>query len=124
MTSHRQDRMSVEIQRILSNIVQNEMKDPRINSGKVSISRVEASPDVSFARVYFSLLGTEEERQEAFRIIGKAKGYLRSELAHRLQVRHVPELEFRIDTAIEHGVKMAALLNELEREERGQEHEA
>ena len=123
MTSHRQDRIAVEIQRILSNIVQNEMKDPRINSGKVSISRVEASPDVSFARVYFSLLGSEEERQEAFRILGKAKGFLRSELAHRLQVRHVPELDFRIDTAIEHGVKMAALLTKLEQKELQSENE-
>lgn len=123
MTSHRQDRIAVEIQRILSNIVQNEMKDPRINSGKVSISRVEASPDVSFARVYFSLLGAEEERQEAFRILGKAKGFFRSELAHRLQVRHVPELDFRIDTAIEHGVKMAALLTKLEQKELQSENE-
>ena len=123
MTSHRQDRIAVEIQRILSNIVQNEMKDPRINSGKVSISRVEASPDVSFARVYFSLLGSEEERQEAFHILGKAKGFLRSELAHRLQVRHVPELDFRIDTAIEHGVKMAALLTKLEQKELQSENE-
>ena len=113
MTSHRQDRMAIEIQKILSEILQNEMKDPRISKDTVNISRVETTHDVSFAKVYFSILGNEAERQQIFRVLEKAKGFFRSQLAQRLPIRHVPELDFKIDTAIELGVKMSALLDEL-----------
>jgi len=117
MTSHRQDRMSIEIQRILSDVLQNEMKDPRISSESITVSRVEASHDVSFAKVYFSILGNEAERKQIFAIVEKAKGFLRSQLAQRLQVRHVPELEFKIDMAIEQGIRMSVLLDKLREKE-------
>ena len=94
------------------------MKDPRVSAGAVSVSRVEASSDVSFARVYFSILGSDEERQDILRVLDKAKGFIRSQLAKRLQIRHVPELEFRIDTSIEIGVRMSALLDELQEAEK------
>ena len=121
MTSHRQDRMSIEIQRILSQILRNEVKDPRVADGAVSVSRVEASHDVSFAKVYFSILGSNEERKEILHILDKAKGFIRSQLAQRLQIRHVPELDFKIDTAIEEGIRMSILLDELRETENSNE---
>ncbi len=120
MPSQHQDRMSIEIQRILAEILRNEIKDPRISAGAVGVSRVEASGDISFARVYFSILGSDEERQDILRVLEKAKGFIRSQLARRLQIRHVPELEFRIDTSIEIGVRMSALLDELREMENGE----
>ena len=120
MPSHHQDRMSIEIQRILAEILRNEIKDPRISAGAVGVSRVEASGDISFARVYFSILGSDEERQDILRALEKAKGFIRRQLARRLQIRHVPEMEFRIDTSIEIGVRMSALLDELREMENGE----
>ena len=89
-----------------------EVKDPRL--GMISITDVNVSRDLSWAKVYFSLLGTEEDREKTLEGLDRAKGFIRSELAKRLRVRHTPEVLFQFDPSLEQGAKMDALLKTLQ----------
>jgi len=115
--------MSVEIQRVLSRIIREEIKDPRIDLSTVSIPRVDVSGDLGHARVHISVLGDEAKQAATMKGLQQARGYIRSELARALQVKHAPELEFRLDMSIEHGIKMSGLLDELGVAEKGQDEE-
>ena len=117
MSKRRQERMSVEVKRVLSRIIQENIKDPRIDFSSVSITRVDVSNDYSHARVNISILGDEAKQEETMKALQKAKGYIRTELAREIQVRHAPELEFRLDRSIEHGIRISSLLEELKEEE-------
>lgn len=125
MGKRRQEKMSVEIKRMLSAIIKDHVKDPRIDLTSVSITRVDVPQDISHARVYISIMGDEEKQNDTMQILKKAKGYIRSELAHGLQIRHAPELEFRLDKSIEQGIKISSLLESLhlEAEAKEQKHE-
>ncbi|MGE5379627.1 MAG: 30S ribosome-binding factor RbfA [Methylocystaceae bacterium] len=116
MGARRNDRLAEEIKREMSQIFREEMKDPRLNL--VSITRVEVSSELSHARIFVSVIGDEEERRQVDKALQGAKGYLRTEIGSRLQVRRVPELVFRIDRSIEHGVHIASLLNQIKKEQR------
>lgn len=116
MTKRRQERMAVEIKRSLSSIIQYEIKDPRIDFSTVSITRVDIPADISHARINISVLGDEAKQDETMKALQKAKGHIRTELARHLQIRHAPELDFRLDKSIEHGIRMSSLLEELSKE--------
>lgn len=105
--------MSVEIKRILAAIIQEHIKDPRIDFSSVSVTRVDVAQDISHARVYISVLGSEEKQAETMQALQKARGYIRSELAQAIQIRHAPDLEFRLDRSIEHGIRISSLLDSL-----------
>jgi ribosome-binding factor A len=113
MGKRRQERMSVEIKRILAAIIQEHIKDPRIDFSSVSVTRVDVAQDISHARVYISVLGSEEKQAETMQALQKARGYIRSELAQAIQIRHAPDLEFRLDRSIEHGIRISSLLDSL-----------
>ncbi len=113
MSKRRQERMSEEIKRILSRIIKEEIKDPRIDFSTVSITRAEVSGDLGHARVYFSVMGDEQRQKETIQGLQRARGYLRSELAKEIQVRHAPELEIRLDKSIEHGMRISSILDEI-----------
>ena len=116
MGKRRQERMAVEIKRILSVIFQQYLKDPRIDFSTVSVTRVDIPADISHARINISVLGDETRQTETMQALQKARGYIRTELARQLQIRHAPELEFRLDRSIEHGIHMSSLLEELSKE--------
>jgi len=116
MGKRRQERMAVEIKRILSVIFQQYLKDPRIDFSTVSVTRVDIPADISHARINISVLGDETRQTETMQALQKARGYIRTELAKQLQIRHAPELEFRLDRSIEHGIHMSSLLEELSKE--------
>lgn len=113
MGKRRQERMSVEIKRIISSIIQEHIKDPRIDFSAVSVTRVDVAQDISHARVYISVLGSEAKQTETMQALQKARGYIRSELAQAIQIRHAPDLEFRLDRSIEHGIRISSLLDSL-----------
>lgn len=121
MSKRRQERMNIEIQRALARIIQEQIKDPRIDFTSVSIIRVEVSNDLSHARVYVSVLGDSKKQDETMQALQKAKGYIRTELAQKIQVKHAPELDFRLDRSIEHGIYIASLLDELKEDKKGQD---
>jgi ribosome-binding factor A len=116
MGKRRQERMAVEIKRILSAIFQQDLKDPRIDFSTVSVTRVDIPADISHARINISVLGDETRQTETMQALQKARGYIRTELARQLQIRHAPELEFRLDRSIEHGIHISSLLEELSKE--------
>jgi ribosome-binding factor A len=116
MGKRRQERMAVEIKRIISAIFQQDLKDPRIDFSTVSVTRVDIPADISHARINISVLGDETRQTETMQALQKARGYIRTELARQLQIRHAPELEFRLDKSIEHGIHISSLLEELSKE--------
>ena len=95
----------------LSDIIRREVKDPRI--GFMSITAVEVPPDLRSARVYVSVLGTDEEREKTLEALRSAAGYIRHILKPRLRMRQIPELEFRDDRSMEYAEKISAALREI-----------
>ena len=105
--------MAVEIQRELARIIRDDIKDPRIDFSEVSVSKIDLSSDLSHAKVYISIMGDENKQAETMQALLKAKGYLRTELAQAISLRHAPELDIKLDQSIEQGMRIAALLEEI-----------
>jgi ribosome-binding factor A len=109
MSNHRNSRVGEEIKKEISLMIREEMKDPRIK-GLISITHVEVTNDLRYAKVYISIMATPEERTVTLQTLKKAGGYLRSELAKRLQLRYTPEILFKFDDSIEYGAKINEIL--------------
>jgi ribosome-binding factor A len=112
----RTNRISEEIKRELANIIQMELKDPRIK-GLLSITNVQVTGDLRYAEVYISFYGNKEEQNEVLVTLKKAAGFIRNELGKRVRLRFVPELLFKPDNSMEHGAKISAILSKINREE-------
>ena len=112
MASNRIGRINEEIQKELSTVIRN-LKDPRVQDTMISVTRVEATPDLRWAKVYVSFL-QEEKAKDALKGLKSASGYLRRELGQRLQLRYTPELQWEQDDSIVYGAKMLKLINSLE----------
>jgi ribosome-binding factor A len=102
------------IQREISDIIRG-LKDPRV--GFVTVTAVEMSEDLRHAKVYVSVLGTEEVRNETLKALEHGAAYIRREVGQRIQIRHTPELLFRYDASMEEGARMDRLLDALRRPE-------
>ena len=111
MPSHRPESVGKNIQIELSNILHTETKDPRL--GFVTITGVHMSHDLRTARVYISVLGSEEDRQLTFEGLNRANAFLRRSLGQRLSLRHTPELFFSYDDTLERGNRIDQLLDQL-----------
>ena len=107
MASNRIGRINDEIQRELAAQLRN-LKDPRV-SGMVSITRVDTTGDLRYARVYVSVLNKDQEK-DVLKGLRSASGFLRRELGHALQLRYTPELQFIGDDSIQHGAHILELL--------------
>ena len=108
--SARQARIADQIQRELAELVRTEVRDPRV--GLVTLTGVELSRDQSPAKVFFTVLGPDVNGEQALEGLTRASGFLRSELAHRLTIRKVPELHFAYDESVERGVRLSRLIDE------------
>ena len=106
----RSARIADEIQRALAELIRLEVRDPRI--GMVTLTGVELSGDQSHAKVFFTALGAPSDAADAAEGLQRAAGFLRSELAHRLTIRKVPELHFEFDESVERGVRLSRLIDE------------
>ena len=115
MAKIRVSRVGEQIKKELSQILQTELKDPRV--GFVTVTGVEVTNDLSQARVYISVMGDDTQKEETLRALDKAQGFLRSELGRRIRLRQIPELLFKFDTSIEYGSRIEQLLQEINREE-------
>lgn len=115
----RPERLEDQVHFLLSTLVQRELRDPEL--GFATITAVRLSPDRSVAKVYFTVLpanGGDQEAQDALtrKALGRAAGFLRSQLASRLNMKRVPELRFFPDGTLEEGNHMETLLAEIEKE--------
>ena len=104
-------RIAEQIQRELSEIIRLELKDPRV-TGMITITDVEVTRDQAHAKVFFSILADADKIDETTEGLKRAAGFLRSELAHRLLLRTVPQLEFKYDASVERGVKLSRLIDQ------------
>lgn len=102
-------RVGEQLQRELAGLMRGELKDPRL--GMVSVSAVQVSRDLSHAKVYVSVLGSEEQAEASLRVLKHAAGYLRHKLGKLLHIRVIPELHFFHDRSLEEGARMGALIN-------------
>lgn len=112
MSSIRQQRVAGAVRAELSDLIQKELKDPRL--GLVSIVQVEMSKDLRHAKVYVSVYGSADEVRSTLEVLDLAKGFLKTEVARRLRLRYVPELTFYADDSIKHGARIQELLHELQ----------
>ena len=106
------DMVNAEIQRELSKIINYDLKDPRVK-GMVTVLRVDTTVDLKHCKVNLSIMGEEEETNLTFEAILRAKGYIRKELARRLRIRQVPELNFVKDDSIEYSIRISKILNDI-----------
>ena len=112
MANNRIARTNDDIQRVLSELLRS-VKDPRVQQGMLSVTRVETTGDLRYAKVWISSYGLENEK-EFRRGLKSASGWLRKELAHSLSLRYTPELIFELDHSIEYGAHINDLINELD----------
>lgn len=119
MRQVRKNRVQEAIKKELGQIFQQELKDPRI--GFVTVTGVEMSGDLQLATVYLTVWGGDEEKEETLQALEKAKGFIRSEIGRRIQLRHTPELVFKFDKSIEHGNRIEQLLREIKQSKEAKE---
>lgn len=105
-------RVNAEVMRELSVIIREDIKDPRIST-MTSVVAVEVTPDLKFAKAYISVLGSEEEGKETIKGLKSAEGYIRRQLAQRVNLRNTPQITFVLDQSIEYGVNMSRKIDEV-----------
>ena len=106
--SVKNERVNSNIQRELSYILNNEVKNPNIKF--ITVTAVDVTSDLSYAKVYFTTLGDSKETLKALK---SAKGFIRRTLADRIELRHIPDLEFIYDESIEYGKKIEEIIEEI-----------
>lgn len=115
----RQERVSALIQEVVSDLLLKRLKDPRI--GFVSVVKVEVSKDLAVAKVFVSVLGTDEAKEKTMEGLRSAQGLVRSEVSKALGIRHAPEIQFVLDEGIEHSIRVSKLLEEIRKDARAED---
>lgn len=115
-------RINGEVQKELSKIIQNEIKDPRI-APMTSVVAVEVAPDLKTCRAYISVLGTEQAAADTLAGLKSAEGYIRRQLARSVNLRNTPEIRFILDQSIAYGVTMSKLIDDVVKTDQGEERE-
>lgn len=111
MAKHRIGRINDEMQKEIANILR-DVKDPRVSGAFISVTAVDATPDLKFAKVYYSALSGD--KKEIARGLKSSAGYIRRQLAQSMNLRMTPELTFHEDHSIEHGAHISKLLEGIE----------
>ncbi|WP_416181637.1 30S ribosome-binding factor RbfA [Acidaminococcus timonensis] len=115
MSKLRAEKLQALIKQELSNMLIRDVKDPRVKF--VTITGVEVSNDLSYAKVYVSLYGSEEQQAQAWKGLQHGLGFFRTEIAKRIDLRVAPQLSFHKDTSMEYSAHIESLLHELKKEE-------
>ena len=108
-------RINGEVMKELSLIIRQEIKDPRIHM-MTSVTSVEVAPDLKTCKAYISVMGSDEEKKDTIAGLRSAEGYVRRQLAKRLNLRNTPEIQVVLDQSIEYGVHMSRLIDEVNKE--------
>lgn len=109
----RHDKVSEALRQEISGIIQYELKDPRI--GFVTVTRVELTQDLRYAKVFFSVLGKEEEHQKTKEALDSALGFIRRLIAQRIRLRFAPEISFKEDRSVEYSIRIQEALDEVKK---------
>ncbi|HHW02812.1 MAG TPA: 30S ribosome-binding factor RbfA [Thermoanaerobacterales bacterium] len=116
MDFSRSERVAEEIKKAVSQVINNEIKDPRV-SGLISVTRVEMTKDLRHAKIFLSIYGEDSEKQRVFEGIKNAESFIRKELASRVRMKFIPEISFKMDESIEYGIHIYKLLEEVQKQE-------
>jgi len=116
MSSLRPERVQEALRQEISKIVQFELKDPRL--GFVTITRVELTKDLRYAKVFFSVLGDSKDKKNTLKGLNAAKGYIKGKIPDGVSLRFMPEIAFKIDESLEHAKHIYELLDKLKKERR------
>ena len=111
--NRRIERINSQLRSEISKMILTDIKDPRI-SGVVSITRVETTGDMSYAKVFVSVYGSDTDKRNTLKAMSSARGFIQNELLHRLAIRRPPSLSFRLDETIEQGNEILELLDSLD----------
>ncbi len=109
--AHRIERVNTLIRREISELIQHQMRDPRLDEFVV-VTEVDTSSDLKFAKVFVSCIGGQQQEQKILGVLNSASGFLRSELAKNVTLRRTPELSFHWDNSIEHGDRILRLIDQ------------
>jgi ribosome-binding factor A len=107
----RHDKVVAALKREISNIVHGEIKDKRL--GFVTIMRLELTPDLRYARIFYSVLGQEKEQKATQEALESANPFIRRLIAQRIKLRFVPEIAFKLDRSVEYSVKVQEELDKI-----------
>ena len=107
----RTDRVEEEIKKIVSKLIDNGIKDPRVN-GLISVTKVDVSKDMKYCKIYVSMLGTKD-KDEALKGLDSAKGVVRKEIGERIRTFNTPEVKFIYDDSMEYGQHIDSIINSL-----------
>jgi len=105
----RSDRVGQQVLRELPDIIRHELKDPR--TGMITFTGADVTRDYSHAKIFFTVLGSDEQKKETLHTLQHAAGFLRSALGHRIKLRSMPQLHFQYDESIERGVFLSQLID-------------
>ncbi|MGL5244134.1 MAG: 30S ribosome-binding factor RbfA [Sarcina sp.] len=113
MANYRSGRINEEVRKEVSDIIRNDVKDPRLNA-MISVTQVSVTKDLRYAKVYISIFDNSEEKQkENFLALKNSAGFVRRELGHRMNLRYTPEILFELDKSIDRGMHIDSLLNKI-----------
>lgn len=118
-------RINGEVQKVLAEIIRGELKDPRINP-MTTVMAVEVAPDLKSCKAFISVLGDIQSQEDTLKGLNSAMGYIRNQLAKKINLRNTPEIRFIMDQSVEYGINMSKLIDEVnagihEREEEEEE---
>lgn len=105
-------RINDEIKKEVSEILRSEIKDPRVGV-MTSVLKAETTNDLKYCKIHISVLGNDEEKASVLEGLKNAAGFIRKELAARINLRNTPELKFIIDDSVEYGIRMSKLIDEV-----------
>ena len=105
-------RINGEVQKALSEIIRSELKDPRVHP-MTSVVQVSVTPDLKICKAYISVLADEEQAKDTIRGLKSAEGFIRTQLAKKVNLRNTPQIFFVLDQSIEYGVRMSKLIDEV-----------
>ena len=110
----RSERVEGQLKKEISKILLEDLKDPRV--GFVTITRIELTGDIRYARIYFSILGDDKAKEESLKGIKSAVGFIRKLIAERIKLRYVPELYFKLDNSLEYSINLEKTFERIKNE--------
>lgn len=116
MAKYRSGRINEEMKKEISNIIQYNIRDPRM-SAMVSVTKVDVTKDLRYAKVYVSVFGSDQQKEETMKALKSSSGFIRREVGQKVDLRYTPEIIIQLDETIEHGMHIDALLHSIKEKE-------
>ena len=105
-------RINGEVQKVLAEVIRGELKDPRINP-MTTVMAVEVAPDLKSCKAFISVLGDVQSQEDTLKGLNSAMGFIRTQLAKKINLRNTPEIKFIMDQSVEYGINMSRLIDEV-----------